>query len=209
MRTDIKAFGTCYHQEFEGGTYLGGSYSLTNSQAQNLKYCMDLEVLDIGHQKAITDFSFLKYLHNLKYLILALTSFNDMTLLSDMKQLEYLEIFTTQVSDLGPITELPNLKYLNCSNTLITTVDYLVEMNQMEVLWVCSCGLLSTAERVRLKESLPNCFIETDVWGSTRGGWRSYDNQGYIDMREALDFAAYVLELIIGFFNQVVILIKE
>lgn len=104
-----------------------------------------------------------------------------------MKELEFLEIFNTDVYDLSPLLELPNLKYLNCSQTLIPNVDYLVEMQQLEVLWLCNSEHISRAEAAQLEEALPNCYINTTAQGSTRSGWRSYDNQGYIDMRESLN----------------------
>jgi len=196
MRTDIKAFGTCYDGEFEGGSYIGGEGECIETwEAANLKYCTDLVTLDIGHQLYITDYSFLLELNNLKHLIVALSNFEDTSLLAHMKDLEFLEIFNTDVSDLSPLLELPNLKYLNCSQTLIPNVDYLVDMKQLEVLWLCNSKYISRDEAAQLVEALPNCYINTTAQGSTRDGWRSYDNQGYIDMRESLNmFLAFDTE---------------
>lgn len=196
MRTDIKAFGTCYSEDFEGGSYIGGSGAwLEDKEATNLKYCKDLITLDIGHQHLLNDFSFLLELDNLKHLIVALSDFEDASLLTHMKDLEYLEIFMTNVSDLSPLLELNNLKYLNCSITPIPNVDYLVDMKQLEVLWLCNAENISRDEAARLEEALPNCYINTTAQGATRDGWRSYDNQGYIDMRESLNmFLAFDTE---------------
>ncbi len=181
IRTDTKAFGTCQRK-----TFPNGEFYLEDKDAALLKYCTDLETLDIGHQFGIHDFSFLKGLTKMKHLILSLTYFSDMSLLREMKDLEFLEIFDSHVENLSSITELENLKYLNISSTLITSVDYLVDMNGLEWIWLCSPRFVSREELDRLKESLPECRIETDIGGATRGAWRSYENEGYIQMREAL-----------------------
>ena len=64
--------------------------------------------------------------------------------------------------------------------------EVITDMKQLEVLWLCNSIYISRDEAAQLEESLPDCYINTTAQGSTRGGWRSYDNQGYVDMRELL-----------------------
>jgi len=187
MRTDIKAFGTCYREEFEGGKWIGSGYYFENGEEENLKYCTDMEVLDLGHQWWIKDWSFLQNMPKLTHLIIALSYFHDSYLLANLENLEYLEIFNTNISDLSFLTTLPNLKYLNASNILIRSTEYLVDMDSLEWLWFCSQNYISDEEIDQLKEALPDCKIESGAHGSTRNGWRSYENEGYVEMREALD----------------------
>ncbi|MBN2879633.1 MAG: leucine-rich repeat domain-containing protein [Clostridia bacterium] len=187
MRTDIKAFGTCYREEFEGGKWIGRGYYFENGEEENLKYCTDMEVLDLGHQWWIEDWSFLTNMPKLTHLIIALSYFRDSYLLESLENLEYLEIFNTNISDLSFLTGLPNLKYLNASNILIHSTEYLVDMDSLEWLWFCSQNYITEEEIDQLKEALPDCRIESDAHGSTRNGWRSYENEGYVKMREALN----------------------
>ena len=65
---------------------------LTSADIEVLKYCTDLQALDLGHQ-AITDISVIgDYLTQLRILILVDNKVNDLTPLSKLKHLHYLEL---------------------------------------------------------------------------------------------------------------------
>jgi len=184
LSTDVKAFSTGNTGNFEGGRFLGEKTTLLDEHIENLKYCTELEALDIGHQLYITDFSFLQYMPDIKILIVAWTQLDDIGLITHMKKLEYLEIFSNNVYDFSALSQMNNLKYLNCSNNEMDSVDVFLDMPQLEKLWLVSCENISEVERQRLFDGLPECQIVFDAPSPTNGGWRSRDNEVYKAMRE-------------------------
>ena len=51
-------------------------YYLSNRQAYNLRYCEEVIAVDIGHMN-VSDISFVEFMPNLEYLILAHTNWID------------------------------------------------------------------------------------------------------------------------------------
>ncbi|MEX1376323.1 MAG: hypothetical protein AB1Z23_02505 [Eubacteriales bacterium] len=184
LSTDLKAFSTGKTEVFDGIRYFGDGVNLLDEDAAKLKYCTDLEALDIGHQMYITDYSFLQYMPKLKILIVAWTQLTDINQITHLKDLEYLEIFSNNIVDFSPLSQLTNLKYLNCSNNEMDSVDVFMQMPQLEKLWLVSCENISEEDRQRLVEALPDCEIVFDAQSPTHGGWRSRDNEIYRAMRE-------------------------
>ncbi len=87
-----------------------------NLDCSNLRYCTDIEVVDVGHYW-VTDCSFLQYTPHIKYLILAMTGCRDITPVKYLQELEYLEIFEMVVDDYSPLLECKALKDLNVGMT--------------------------------------------------------------------------------------------
>ena len=88
---------------------------LTSRDIEVLKYCTDLQALDLGHQ-ALTDLSVIgDYLPELRILILADNSISDLTPLAKLKHLHYLEFFVNRVTDVTPLAECRELVDLNIS----------------------------------------------------------------------------------------------
>ena len=186
LSTDVKAFSTGKKEVFDGIRYYGDGDEkpLLDDDIVNLKYCTDLEALDIGHQMYITDFSFLEHMPKLKILIVAWTQLTDITLITHLQDLEYLEIFSNKIEDFSALSQLPNLKYLNCSNNEMDNIDVFLDMPQLEKLWLVSCENISPEDRQRLTDGLPDCEIVFDAASPTNGGWRSRDNEVYAEMRK-------------------------
>ena len=64
---------------------------MTSKDIQVLKYCTDLQALDLGHQR-ITDLSVIgNYLKDLRILILADNKVSDVSPLANLKHLHYLQ----------------------------------------------------------------------------------------------------------------------
>ena len=185
VRTDATAFSTGKPKPSEYQDFYGDSNRISNEDAANFAYFTDLIALDIGHQGAVRDFTFLESLPELKYLIVAMTGVedDDISSFTGLKKLEYMEIFSTKLADFTFLTELPNLHHLNLSLTKIDNIDTLKQMEQLQNLWYDSRDL--TDEQINeLRQELPDCRIVDSRGNPTREGWRSTDNQNYIEMME-------------------------
>ena len=86
---------------------------LTRDNTQSLTYCTDVKYLDVGHNDALDDISFVAYMPKLEVAILAMDNWSDATPLASCHNLEYLERQTTLCTDLSPLSGLTNLRHLN------------------------------------------------------------------------------------------------
>jgi hypothetical protein len=75
------------------------------------------------------------------------------------------------------------LYHLNLSLTKIDNIDTLKQMKQLQNLWYDSRDL-NDEQINELRQELPDCRIVDSRGNPTREGWRSTDNQNYIDMME-------------------------
>lgn len=160
--------------------------NLYDKNVQCLKYCVDMEALDLGHM-SFTDLSFLRPMKKLRYLILAdSVMLNDISPLADLPELYYLEIFNTGVQDVSPLLNCRNLRHLNVCYCYIFDKQPLLEMTWLDRLWFISPVVSYddvAAFRAVFGEDPDKLQIGTSG-NSTGGTWR-YD-QSYYDMRDAL-----------------------
>lgn len=186
LRTDATAF--CASKLPSNG-YV--AIQMTDEQLEPLKYCTELEALDLGHM-LYTDLSFLENMPNLKYLILVEARYSDITAIGTLKKLEYLELFNNTIDDLSPLLNCTSLKHLNIGFTRGFDTSVLKQMTWLERLWYpCHSGVLSDGEIKEITAALPNtqCYMPSwDSDGSTGGGWREADV--YFEMRDAFDMFA-------------------
>lgn len=147
-----------------------------------LRYCTDLICVDLGHQQ-VTDMSFLEYLPNLQYLILADTPVKDISFVSNLKELKYLEIFISDVRDYWPLVSCTNLEYLNIGYTAYEDITALSQLTWLDHLWAGTSGL-SDEERQYLCDSLPDTHVTFFHDSSTSYGWRH--SPGYFEMRDLM-----------------------
>ncbi len=127
VRTDQTAFSTLHE---------GGEENLHNATDFSvLKYCKQLQALDIGHN-GVRDLSFLYDLPNLKVLILACNRIVDITPIASLKNLEYLELFSNRINDLTPLTSLHHLMDLNIGYNSVTDYEPLQKMTWLQRLWI-------------------------------------------------------------------------
>lgn len=106
---------------------------MINLDCSNLRYCTEMEVIDIGHYW-VTDCSFLEYTPHIKYLILAMTGCRDITPVKYLQELEYLEIFEMIVDDYTPLLECKALRDLNVGLTYADPTP-LTQMTWLENLY--------------------------------------------------------------------------
>ena len=143
-----------------------------------LQYCTKLKYLDLGHNDDLSDLSFVASMPELEVLIIAMTNISDLSPLANCPKMEYLEIQETQISDLSPLAGLSNLAHLNiCNQENITDASPLYGLTKLERLWI-GCNTPIPEEQVaELKESLPDCDINTTTNDPHGEAWRysAYD----------------------------------
>lgn len=153
-------------------------YYLSTKQAYNLRYCEEMTAVDIGHMN-VSDISFVEFMPNLEYLILAHTSVQYIDSLAMCPKLKFLEVDHTAVQDLSPLLSCTELEDLNIGNTWCK-VDPLKEMPWLKNLWMIFRG-----NRVQeLKEVLTETNIVYTGTATVDSGWRDLPN--YFAMRDAL-----------------------
>ena len=173
IRTDVVAFSTFKTTAEE--------YYMNNDDAYYLKYCNELVALDLGHNY-VSDLSFLRYMPDLKVLILVDNvkekegeTLRHLTDLSDVKyctKLRYLEIFANNVSDLSFLESLSELEDLNISYNPVGSVQYMTNMPHIKKLWM-EHTYISGDGCYRLRQLYPGAQIVVNGEGSVDQGWRS------------------------------------
>lgn len=162
---------------------------MTSKDIEVLKYCTDLQALDLGHQ-AITDLSVIgEYLTDLRILILADNRITDLSPLANLPHLHYLEFFVNQVKDLTPLAQCRELVDLNISyNRGISDITPLLDLPILERLWLESVSV-SQADVNLLREAYPDATIINKGSGSVDQGWRKHARYfAMIDMYRKRDY---------------------
>lgn len=176
VRTDITSFMP-YLYGYDGIS------KLHDSQTGEMKYLVDLECMDLGHM-AISDYSFLRSMPKMKYLILGDTKGTDFSPLAELKELVFLEMFMTKFDQAEVLTGLTKLEDLNLGTTSIQNVEPLKEMTWLKHLWMPATQKVSYQDKMDLVAALPNTVINYQGSSSTGNGWRQLDN--YYAMRDML-----------------------
>ncbi len=156
---------------------------LTSADIEVLKYCPDIEALDLGHQ-ALTDISCIpEYMPKIKVLILADNMISDLSPLSKLKHLHYLEFFVNRVTDLSSLAECRELVDLNMSyNYGIKDITPLLDLPLLERLWMEHVSVSETDVDL-LRKTYPNAIIVNYGKGSVDQGWRGHERYyAMIDM---------------------------
>lgn len=182
VRTDAVAFSTM--------KTCSQTFFLNDEEAKYLKYCTDLVALDLGHNY-VTDLSFLKYMPELKILILVdnvkgwedgkICRIDDLSMLQYVPKLEYLEFFCDGVEDISFLQYTPNLVDLNISYNPVSDATYLFRLPKLERLFL-EHTRIPYSEFERLQETYPNAQLEFYGEGSIDHGWREHER--YYAMRD-------------------------
>lgn len=179
VRTDVTAFST--HNSTHSKAY-------TTEVFEVLKYCKNLQALDLGHNM-VNDISFLTAFTHLKILILADNSVVDISPLAELKELEYVEMFRNHITDISPLASLPNLKDVNmCRNFNISDASALLACPKLERVWLSYCGL-DEQQQAQLRQAFPNAAFNFTVFSSTAGGWRTHPR--YYDVVKMFKMRVY------------------
>ncbi len=170
-RTDATRFMPTKYYVTEG--------SFTDWHTYNLMYCEDMVAVDVGHMN-IAELDFVRYMPELKYLVLSWTLVRDLSPLADCKNLKLLEInWISEPLDYSPLVGCTALEDLNLSETSgdITPV---LQMTWLKNLWLAGCKDIN---HERTMAALPDTNIGY-YYGDPVVGWRKLPN--YFKMRDAL-----------------------
>ena len=170
-------FGTCYSVRTDVERILASKPSvggmLDNSVGEKLKYCTKVKYLDLGHNEALTDISFVNYMPDLEVCIIAvIKNISDFSPLRNCRKLEYLELNSTAISDISFLQGMTSLRHLNIGCTQIRDISPLYECTELERLWI---GLYTEVpdEQVALMHmAAPNCIINTTSEDPHGESWR-------------------------------------
>ncbi len=155
---------------------------LTSADLEFLKYCPDLQALDLGHQR-ITDLNVIvDNLPNLRVLILADNKISDLTPLKKLQHLHYLELFINDITDISPLEANKELVDVNLCFNRITSIESLENLPKLERVWLVG---------TRVPDKIANDFtyrhksieLVRHGIGSTGNGWRTHERyDSMIDM---------------------------
>lgn len=165
------------------------SMIVRDEDIQPLRYCTDIVAVDIGHMTTVTDLSWVRYMPNLQYLIIAETAVVDLSPLASCKNLKFLEMFSTPVTDYSPLLECTALEDLNLGITY-GDPNVIAQMTWLKNLWWSgvdgTAGLICSNARPILEEALPNTTMKFRLsTPNAKNGWRQLQN--YYDMRDIMD----------------------
>lgn len=148
----------------------------SNKDLENLKYCKNLQVLDLAHGN-LTDINFLSSLTELRILLLGANQIVDLEPLSHLQKLEYVELFKNKIKDISPLVGLTNLLDLNICFNKIKDFSPLYNLPKLERLWMYSSQSFDTRPQdslvASLQNALPNILIDSTSY-PTLGGWREH-----------------------------------
>lgn len=172
IRTDQITFST--------SKTTGDSFWMDNTEAYYLKYCTDLEALDLGHNH-VTDLSFLQYMPNLKVLILVdnvdymaadgVHYLSDLSMLQYVPKLKYLEVFANSIKDFSVMLYLPEIEHLNISYNGVDSIEYFLYMDGLKRMWMENTNI-SYSDYQLLTMRYPMAQIVYFGTGSVDQGWR-------------------------------------
>lgn len=146
---------------------------LHNDDLQVLKYCTDLKYLDLGHNEAISDISFVNYMPNLEVLIIAMNPLVDISPLANCPHMEYIELNSTSIADLSPLSGLTELRHLNIGNCPnVTDLSPLYSLTELERLWIGCITPIPADQVAAFQELDPDCTVNTTAYDPTSGNWR-------------------------------------
>lgn len=173
IRTDVVAFSSL--------KICADTFFMQNEEAYYLKYCTDLVALDLGHNY-VSDLTFLRYMPNLKVLILVDNvkavegerkyHLTDLSELQYVPHLRYLEFFANNVSDFSFMQYLTELEDLNISYNSVSSIQYMRNLPHLQRLWM-EHTYIPYNEYVELTQLYPNAQIVYVGEGSIDQGWRS------------------------------------
>lgn len=158
-----------------------GVGQLPDSYAYNLRYCEEMVCLDVGHM-TLTDISFVEFMPNLKYLILAWTEVQYIEPIRSCKNLVFLELDHSCIRDISPLVDCTALEDLNLGMTYCD-IEPLLEMP-----WLKNVYMILRSKAGVVGMGLPDTRVVTsnDPDAATVGyGWRRLPN--YYDMRDCLN----------------------
>lgn len=168
FRTDIRYF-------------MPTKYKMRNlSRLDTLRYCKDIEVVDIGHY-GVSDISFIEDMPKLRCLLVLDCPIRDISSIGACTSLEFLEAAQSTIPEYWLLTNLSNLKDLNLSSTphnivthrayALNDITMMYQFPMLDRLWFCRT-YMTEEQRAWVHEVLPDTVVMLNISQSTGFGWR-------------------------------------
>lgn len=154
---------------------------VTSRDLQELRYCVDMVGVDVGHMRGVTNCEWAAYMPNLKYLVLADTRVSDISPLAGLEKLVFVELFLTGVRDYSPLLECPALEDLNLCYTY-GNPEPVTQITWLKRLWWAGNWTAKVRYGEAFAENIPGCTFNFDTESSTGEGWR--EGRNYYAMRD-------------------------
>ena len=173
------------------------NHCLSNNNTKDLKYCTKVKYFDVGHNLALSDFSFLRYMPDLEVAILSVTGLYDLSQLAECEKLEYLEICNcTRDIDVSPLASLKHLHHLNMNYLgYVTGAEALCELKELERLWIGGMTYLDADTLEQIRQALPSTEIDVEDTTGCSGTWRFTADGGlterYALLKKQFDYDRY------------------
>lgn len=152
-------------------------YNLTDDTVYNMRYCEKVKYIDIGHNEALTDFSFFRYMPELEAVIASGCGVRDISCFENCKNLTWLEMaYCDNVMDISSLQNCESLKYLNIASTSVSDILCLGQLNLER--FVALNTPISNDARNKFRAEHPDCIFVYEGYENPYGyGWR-YDDNG-------------------------------
>lgn len=150
----------------------------TDENIADLRYCVDMVCVDIGHAEAVTHCRWAANMPHLKYLIVADSGVRSLEGVENCRELVFLELFQSKVKDYSPLLGCTALEDLNLCWTF-GDPEPILQMPWLKRLWWSGAPW---SARSQFPTALPDTEIELKTQSSTGAGWR--EGQHYFDMRD-------------------------
>ena len=168
------------------------TYGLNDENSKVLQYCTDVVYLDIGHNEALTDFSFISNMTQLECLIASLASVTDLSPLVSCQKLIWLELIDCYyLTDISPLKNIPSIRYLSISETEVSDISATDSLPNLERFGAVKRNIAPEAQE-RFRQLHPDCIAIFD-WGANPYGYGWRYNHGttfeyYAKMREVFHY---------------------
>ncbi len=153
-------------------------YNVTDSTCGPMKYLEDVKYMDIGHNKTLSDLSFIAYMPKLEVLIASESAVKDLTGFDNCKNLTWLELAECRhLENIDALAGCDGLKYLNISYSKVTSFIPLDGLRLERFVYLKPRA--STAEQNTFIEIHPKSECITVFYGYSMPysyGWRYNDN---------------------------------
>jgi Leucine-rich repeat (LRR) protein len=153
------------------------TFTLNDENAQVLQYCTEVTYMDIGHNTALNDISFIASMTKLECVIVSGAPVRDVSVFANCPNIEWLELcFCGNVKDLSALSGLENLRFLNVSFSQVADISP-IENLALERFNCMGCKVSAT-DQAAYKAAHPDCIAIFEGKQPYGYGWR-YDDNGY------------------------------
>ena len=134
------------------------TYGLNDENTKVLKYCTNVVYLDVGHNEALTDISFVENMPRLECAIFSITSVSDVSPLKSCQNLTWVEfIDDTQLKDISPLKDIPSIRYLNIGRTSVSDISATDALPNLERFVAAKLDIPTDTQK-HFQELHPDCI---------------------------------------------------